>query len=107
MVKVTLESGTKKLPNVSIVAMKRSPSTGRIVNQEWWTVANFSKLIQSLVHENKTMIPLEVYDVSSLPSWVRWVLGKPQVRYYATFDEANFVKDFKTEIQNRLEEDLN
>ena len=107
MVKVTLESKSKKLPNVSIVAMKRNPSTGRIVNQEWWTAASFANLASDLVEVHTFDRVIDVYDASSIPKWVQWVLGKPLKMRTSTFLKENYKKSFKEAIQCRLDEDLN
>ena len=107
MVKVTLESGTKKLPNVSIVAMKRNPKTGRIVNQEWWTAASFAKLSTDLVGEATTTLPVEAYKADSIPNWLKWVLGKPTTYHYEYFDDKAYRDMLKKAIQDRLDEDLN
>lgn len=107
MVKVTLESGTKTLPNVSIVAMKRNPSTGRIANQEWWTAASFASLNSDLVEEATSKIPYEVYRADSVPKWLRWMFPKPQVIEAEYFNKARFKNLFKTAVEDRLNEDLN
>lgn len=109
MSKITLDRPNKKnLGSVNIIAMKRNPKNGKIVNQEWWDYEDFRLSIESLVHRACDYGPVMVgYSANRVPRWMRWLLGEPNVwrSEYVNFEA--FRRSVDRIVVDRLEEDRN
>lgn len=97
----------KKLGEYAVIALKRNPKNGQIVNQEWWDSSEFRILVKTAVSNATTPVRFEHYPAESIPRWIRWLLPKPESTVIQTSNSylaAAFVGDA---VESRLEEDRN
>lgn len=97
----------KKLGSVAIVAMKRNPGNGHIVNQEWWDLDEFGELVFAAQEEGSARMTLEAYPADDVPRWIRWILGKPQGYAFRASNPFSTVNNVRKAIRERLREDRN
>lgn len=94
---VSVPRPKKKLGRTAIVAMKRHPKNGRIVNQEWWDYQEFEDLIV-------TAASTAYRPTRTWKPWLRWLpkLGVPD-----RYARRNLRHELRGLVLTRLEEDRN
>ena len=99
------------MPKVSMVVMERDTKTGRIVNQEWWSLKEFKDLLVENLDDSRFAEHYKVYLVSDIPDWIKGLLKLFRIRPYWLSDsyvsELEFSYLLKKKVFDRLKEDKN
>lgn len=97
----------KKLGKVAIVALERNPGNGHIVNQEWWDLPEFTRLVESVVEDSSVRVEVDAYRADRIPGWMRWFLGGPERFSWLVARPYIVPLRLSKAVGNRLREDRN
>jgi hypothetical protein len=105
---VTIERPAKKdLGDIAVVAIERNPKNGKITNQEWWSMREFSQLVAEQVEGSEEVYSMEIYVARDVPRWMRWILGQPTKVFSRDSRPLTAAGKLSIAIKDRLREDRN